>query len=187
MKNLIQETHNKSMTKKVPVIKPGYTVEVDTIIREEKKSRVQKFRGLVLAVTGVGANEMITVRKISSGVGVEKKLPIHSPNIGAIKVIKTEPTRRSKLYFMRDRVGKNAMRIKKGKAVFMTEEEAIVEEEVVEANEVVVPVESDVVTENTEAEVTAGTQEVVAEAVETPVDEVKSEETAEPAKKETQA
>jgi len=121
MTNLLQETHTKSITKKVPVVKPGYTVEVDTIIREEKKQRIQKFRGLVIAVTGIGANEMITVRKISSGVGVEKKLPVHSPNVGAIKVIKTEPTRRSKLYFMRERVGKNAMRIKKGKAIFMTD------------------------------------------------------------------
>lgn len=143
---ILKYVEKKLITKNVPVIKRGYTVAVDTIITEGNKSRVQKFTGLVIAVTGRGANKMITVRKISNGVGVEKKLPIYSPKVGQIKVVKTEDSRRSKLYFMRDRVGKNAMRIKKGKASFVGEgleysssdivEEPVVEE-VVENTEVV--------------------------------------------------
>lgn len=136
---ILNSVSKKLITKNVPEIKRGYTVSVDTIITEGNKSRVQKFAGLVIAVTGTGANKMITVRKISNGIGVEKKLPIYSPKVGQIKVIKTEDSRRSKLYFMRDRVGKNAMRIKKGKASFVGEGQEfssseIVEETVVEPN-----------------------------------------------------
>ncbi len=151
---LIQEVHKNSITKKVPEIKPGFTIEVDTIIREGNKQRVQKFKGLVIAITGTGANQVVTIRKISYGVGVEKKLLLHSPNIGAVKVIKTEPTRRSKLYFMRSRVGKNAMRIKKGKATFVTDQDEFMSQDL----ESEMPMEEVV------------TSEVAAEVVETPVE-----------------
>lgn len=108
--------------KKVPAVKVGDTVEVDTVIREGSKQRIQKFRGLVIALSGSGAGAMFTVRKISYGVGVEKKLPFYSPNVAKIKVLKTEPVRRSKLFFMRDRVGKMSMRIRKGRTVLVPEE-----------------------------------------------------------------
>lgn len=144
--DIYKKVENKYTEKKVPAIKPGDTVEIETIIREGNKQRIQKFKGLVIAVNGTGARTMITVRKISYGVGVEKKLPLYSPNVGKIKLIKTEPVRRSKLYFMRDRVGKAAMRIKKGKAVFVPEEGQIPAEE-----------------ENTVAENTAETQQESAE------------------------
>lgn len=108
--------------KKVPAVKVGDTVEVDTVIREGSKQRIQKFRGLVIALSGSGAGSMFTVRKISYGVGVEKKLPFYSPNVAKIRVLKTEPVRRSKLFFMRDRVGKMSMRIRKGRTVLVPEE-----------------------------------------------------------------
>ena len=108
--------------KKIPAVKVGDTVEVDLIIREGNKQRIQKFKGLVIALSGQGAGKMFTVRKISYGVGVEKKLPFYSPNISKIKVLKTEPVRRAKLFFMRDRVGKMSMRIRKGKTVLVPEE-----------------------------------------------------------------
>ncbi len=108
--------------KKIPAVKVGDTVEVDTIIREGAKQRIQKFKGLVISLNGSGAGSMFTVRKISYGVGVEKKLPFYSPNVAKIKVLKTEPVRRSKLFFMRDRVGKMSMRIRKGKTVLVPEE-----------------------------------------------------------------
>lgn len=120
--------------KKHPDVKPGQTVEVETIIREGQKQRIQKFKGLVISVKGSGARKTFTVRKVSYGVGVEKTFPMLSTNIGKIKIIKEEPVRRAKLYFMRDRVGKGAMRIKKGKAVFVPEEgdtEEVTEQDVV--------------------------------------------------------
>ncbi len=127
---IYKKIEDKFTEKKVPAIKPGDTVEVDTIIREGAKQRIQKFKGLVISVNGSGARTMLTIRKISYGIGVEKKLPLYSPNIGKIKLIKTEPVRRAKLYFMRDRVGKAAMRIKKGKAVFVPEEGQIPSEDI---------------------------------------------------------
>src|SRR5258706_6415115 len=127
--DIYKKVQAKSLDKKVPEIKVGDTVEVDTIIREGNKQRIQKFKGLIIAIKGTGVTKMITVRKISYGVGVEKKLPVYSPNIGKIKVIKREPVRRAKLYFMRDRVGKASMRVKKGKAVFVPEEGTPIKEE----------------------------------------------------------
>lgn len=140
---ILKQIDKKLITKNIPEIKRGYTVTVDTIITEGSKSRIQKFTGLIIAINGRGANKMITVRKISNGVGVEKKLPIYSPKVGLIKVIKIEDSRRAKLYFMRDRVGKNAMRIKKGKASLVenTSEysssdivEEVIPEEVIDTN-----------------------------------------------------
>lgn len=119
---IIQEFTKSQSSKKVPDIKPGMTVEVETIIRDGDKQRIQKFRGFVIAVKGSGSTKTFTVRKISYGIGVEKIFPIYSTNVGAIKILKMEPVRRSKLYFMRDRVGKSAMRVRKGRTVLVPEE-----------------------------------------------------------------
>lgn len=119
---VISKVGQDSTSKKVPALKVGDTVEVDTIIREGAKQRIQKFKGLVISLNGTGTGAMMTVRKISYGVGVEKKLPIYSPNVAKIKVLKTEPVRRSKLFFMRDRVGKMSMRVRKGRTILVPEE-----------------------------------------------------------------
>jgi len=132
MEEIIKKIEQKQKNKKIPEIRPGFTIEVVTIIREGNKQRKQKFKGLVLSVSGKGVNKMITVRKISYGVGVEKIFPIYSTNIDSIKVIKFEPVRRSKLYFMRKRVGKMATRIKKGRTVFVPEEGVLIQEEILE-------------------------------------------------------
>src|SRR5690606_10493124 len=76
---------------KFPDIKPGQTVEVDTIIRDKDKQRIQKFKGLVIRVKGAGNSKTFTVRKISYGVGVEKTFPVNSPNIGNVRILKYEP------------------------------------------------------------------------------------------------
>jgi large subunit ribosomal protein L19 len=108
----IEKTHLKD----VPEIRVGDTVEAYTYITEGGKTRTQIFKGLVIAIKGSGTRKMITVRKISSGVGVERIFPLHSPNIKEWVVLGNEKVRRAKLYYMRDRVGKAASRIKKGKA-----------------------------------------------------------------------
>lgn len=112
----------------LPDIKVGQTIEVETVIRDQGKQRIQKFRGLVIRVKGTGASKNFTVRKISYGVGVEKTLPFNSLNVAKIKILKYEPVRRSKLYFMRDRVGKAAMRVRKGRSIMVPQEGQTIEE-----------------------------------------------------------
>lgn len=111
----------KQFMKNVPEIQVGDTIVVDTIIRDGEKKRSQKFEGIVIAINGAGISKSITVRKISYGVGVEKIFPIHSTNIDSIKVLKHAKVRRSKLYYLRGRIGKAATYLKKGKPVVHSE------------------------------------------------------------------
>ncbi|MBU3901414.1 50S ribosomal protein L19 [Patescibacteria group bacterium] len=104
MTNIIQD-----QLKKVPEIKSGQTIRVYQRVKEGAKERVQPFEGLVIAVKhGRGLDGTFTVRKISSGVGVEKIYPLHSPTIDKIEVLKKADVRRAKLYYMRERSGKRA-------------------------------------------------------------------------------
>ncbi len=130
---LIREVHKKGL-KTVPEVKTGYTVRVHQKIKEGGKERIQIFEGLVIKVgSGEGLDKTFTVRKIASGVGVEKIFPLYSENIAKIEVVKKAKVRRAKLYYMRDRTGK-AARLRetqmKGDDVKMleVEEEAPVEE-----------------------------------------------------------
>jgi large subunit ribosomal protein L19 len=91
----------------------GDTVRIMVRVVEGTKEREQAFQGVVIKQKGGGATETFTVRKISSGVGVERVFPIHSPNIKSVKVVRRGAVRRAKLYYLRDRVGK-AARIKEG-------------------------------------------------------------------------
>lgn len=104
----IQAFVNGQLKSEVPQFNIGDTVSVSTVIREDKKTRIQLFEGTVIAKRGGGISETFTVRKISYGVGVEKTFPLHSPSVGAIKVTRRGKVRRSKLYYLRDRVGKEA-------------------------------------------------------------------------------
>lgn len=90
--------------KKVPDLKSGDIVKVYRKIKEGGKERIQAFEGIIIAIKGnQSSSPIITVRKVSQGVGVELILPIHSPQIDRIEVIKHAKVRRSKLYFMRDK------------------------------------------------------------------------------------
>lgn len=89
----------------------GDTVKVMVRVVEGNKEREQAFQGVVIKHKGGGAGETFTVRKISSGIGVERVFPVHSPNLKSVKVVRRGKVRRSKLYYLRDRVGK-AARIK---------------------------------------------------------------------------
>lgn len=86
----------------------GDNVKVHFKIVEGKTERVQIFEGTVIAKQNAGLRKTFTVRKIAYGVGVEKVYPLHSPRIEQIEVVRTGKVRRSKLYFLRDRVGKAA-------------------------------------------------------------------------------
>lgn len=86
----------------------GDTVRVHNKIREGNRERVQIFEGVVLKRQGGSNRETFTVRKISSGIGVEKTWPVHSPNVEKIEVVRRGKVRRAKLNYLRGRVGKKA-------------------------------------------------------------------------------
>ena len=89
-------------------IKVGNTVKVQVRIREGERERLQAFEGIVIARKGAGVSETFTVRRVSYGVGVERVFPVHSPNVASVELVRSGKVRRSKLYYLRDRVGKAA-------------------------------------------------------------------------------
>ena len=97
-----------SLKSEVPVIEIGDTVKVHVKIREGDKERIQLFEGTVIARKGSGISETFTARRLSYGVGVERVFPVHSPNVAKVEVVRHGRVRRSKLYYLRDRVGKAA-------------------------------------------------------------------------------
>lgn len=96
----------ESLKENTPVFGIGDTVRVDVKIREGDRERIQAFEGVVIAKRGSGVAETFTVRRVSYGVGVERVFPLHSPNVADVKVVRYGKVRRSKLYYLRDRVGK---------------------------------------------------------------------------------
>ncbi|MCX8210371.1 MAG: 50S ribosomal protein L19 [Lewinella sp.] len=92
----------------LPAFRAGDTVVVDYRITEGEKSRIQQFRGDVIQIKGEGLTKTFTVRKISNGVGVERIFPLSSPAIDALTIVKHGKVRRSRLFYLRDRVGKKA-------------------------------------------------------------------------------
>ena len=95
-----------SLKETTPAFGIGDTVRVDVKIREGERERIQAFEGAVIAKRGSGVAETFTVRRVSYGVGVERVFPLHSPNVADVKVVRYGKVRRSKLYYLRDRVGK---------------------------------------------------------------------------------
>lgn len=90
-------------------LRPGHKVKVYQKIKEGDKERIQVFEGLIIARKhGRGVNSTITVRKISSGIGVERIFPLHSPVIEKIEAVDQSKVRRAKLYYLREKVGKKA-------------------------------------------------------------------------------
>lgn len=103
---ILDAIESKSLKEKVPYFEIGDTVEVSCQIKEGDKQRKQVFSGTVIARKGRGVNETFTVRRVVGNEGVERIFPLHSPNVLAVKAIRSGKTRRAKLYFLRDRVGK---------------------------------------------------------------------------------
>ena len=98
-----------NLKKDLPDIRPGDTVRIQQIIKDKEKEKIQIFEGLVLARKhGKGINATITVRKVMSGVGVEKVFPIHTPMIKGIEIVKRGKVRRAKLYYLREAKGRKA-------------------------------------------------------------------------------
>jgi large subunit ribosomal protein L19 len=108
MTDYIRQLEEEQLKKENSVFVPGDTVEVYQKIIEGTRERVQVFKGIVIAKKHGGSKETFTVRKISKGVGVEKVFQLHSPNVAKVVVLKKGKTRRAKLYYLRDRVGKTS-------------------------------------------------------------------------------
>lgn len=109
--NLVNEITKDQLRHDIPEFRSGCTVRVDVKIKEGDKSRIQAFEGVVICRQGRGIGETFTVRKISSGVGVERTFPVHSPIIDKITVVRRGKVRRNKLFYLRGLSGK-AARIK---------------------------------------------------------------------------
>ncbi|MBG9988113.1 50S ribosomal protein L19 [Aerococcaceae bacterium DSM 111176] len=108
---LIAKITESQLRNDVPDFRPGDTVRVHALIVEGERERVQLFEGLVIKRRGHGISETYTVRKISSGVGVERTFPVHSPRVAKLEVLRKGKVRRAKLYYIRNLSGK-AARIK---------------------------------------------------------------------------
>jgi large subunit ribosomal protein L19 len=111
MNNRILSQIESEQFRKHPPFKVGDSVRVHTRIREGEKERIQIFSGIVIARKGAGLNQTFTVRRIASGVGVERVFPMHTPFIEKIEIERAGNVRRAKLYYLRQRVGKQAMRV----------------------------------------------------------------------------
>ena len=104
----IRAIERQQIREDIPEVRPGDNVKVHYRIIEGDRQREQVFQGDVIRMSGEGARETFTVRKISFGVGVERTFPLHSPKIAKLEVVRLGAVRRAKLYYLRDRIGKAA-------------------------------------------------------------------------------
>ncbi|MGN0821418.1 MAG: 50S ribosomal protein L19 [Akkermansia sp.] len=110
--NILDTIAKEQQKDNVTPFNVGDTVKVHCRVIEGGKERVQIFQGIVIARRGSGINEAFTVRKVAYGEGVERSFPLHSPKIAKIEVAIRGKVRRAKLYYLRDRVGKEAVTVK---------------------------------------------------------------------------
>ena len=108
MSTIIQSIEQRQLRTDIPVFKAGDTVAVHFKVIEGARQRIQVFEGIVIKRQGSGVRETFTVRKQSSGVGVERTFPLHPPKIDKIDVKAIGDVNRAKLYYLRERVGKKA-------------------------------------------------------------------------------
>ena len=108
MQEIIKYVEQSQLRTDLPELRIGDLVKVYLKIVEGTRERLQVFEGYLIARKGGGLKETITVRRISYGVGVERTLPLHSPNIDHIEKVRSGKVRRAKLFYLRDRVGKAA-------------------------------------------------------------------------------
>ena len=106
--DIIKSIEHEQLKNKIPDLKVGDTVRVHQRIKEGNRERIQVFEGIIIKKQGGGVNATFTVRRIASGVGVEKTFPLHSPLVEKIEVVRRGSVRRAKLNYMRQRTGKSA-------------------------------------------------------------------------------
>ena len=122
MSNVINKIEQEQLKSDIPSFDVGDTVKVHCRVVEGGKERIQIFSGIVIATKGSSVNKAFTVRKITSGEGVERTFPIHTPRIAKIEVTARGKVRRARLHYLRDRVGKAASKVKSADRVTKTAE-----------------------------------------------------------------
>ncbi|MGE5380236.1 MAG: 50S ribosomal protein L19 [Methylocystaceae bacterium] len=108
MNDIIRAIEEEQMKSDIPAFRPGDTVKVHVKVVEGNRERIQIFEGTVIRRRGGGLSETFTVRKIAYGVGVERTFPLHSPRIAKVEITRHGKVRRSRLYYLRSRIGKKA-------------------------------------------------------------------------------
>lgn len=104
---IIEEINKSALKSDLPRMDIGDTINVHFRIVEGEKERIQVFQGVLIARSGRGVNEMVTVRRIVEEMGVERVVPINSPRVAKFEVVRHGDARRAKLYYLRDRIGKS--------------------------------------------------------------------------------
>ena len=104
---LIESINADALKTDIPRFDIGDTINVHVRIREGDKERIQVYQGVLISRKGRGINEMITVRRVTDDIGIERTWPINSPSIAKFEVVRRGDARRAKLYYLRDRVGKS--------------------------------------------------------------------------------
>ena len=148
--DILKSIEHEQLKNKIPELRVGNTVRVHVRIKEGNKERIQVFEGIIIKKQGGGVNATFTVRRISYGVGVEKTFLVHSPMIEKVELVRVGKARRSKLYYLRDRVGKSA-KTKEKVGARIENKEIVVKEEVVPGESVA----EEVATEESVAEAVA--------------------------------
>ena len=106
--DILRVVEQENLKENAPQVDIGDYVKAYLKVKEGNRERLQAFEGTVIAKSGYGINETFTVRRIASGIGVERVLPVHSPIVDHVELIRKGQIRRAKLYYLRDRVGKSA-------------------------------------------------------------------------------
>lgn len=111
LSQFISKFEKKVIKKIIPELRVGNRTRIGVMIREGEKERVQFFEGIIISKTKSSISTMITVRRIFQGIGVERTFPIYSPQIKSIKVLDPSSSKRSKLFYLRNKIGKAATKI----------------------------------------------------------------------------
>ena len=106
--DILSVISREGLREDIPEFRPGDTLRVQVRVREGDKQRLQNFEGVCIGRRGGGISETFTLRKVSSGIGVERIFPLHSPGLADIKVVRQGRVRRAKLYYLRKLSGKAA-------------------------------------------------------------------------------
>ncbi len=106
--NIMDAIRRQGLNTELPRFSVGDTLKVHVRVQEGQKTRTQLFQGIVLAKSGTGIEESFTIRKVSSGIPVERVFPLHSPSVQKIELVKRGQVRQSKLNYLKSRIGKSA-------------------------------------------------------------------------------
>ena len=174
--DIIKSIEHEQLKNKIPDLHVGDTIKVHQRIKEGNRERIQVFEGIIIKKQGGGVNATFTVRRVAYGVGVEKTFLIHSPMVEKIEVVRVGKSRRAKLFYLRDRIGK-AAKTKENLGARIQTNEIVVKEDLVEEVKEEVPVENETieVVETVEPAVEEAKEEVAEVNEELPTEETTTE------------